>query len=64
MTLLKNYGIKFLQAGALSLTLKNTLITTKAVLEYDRLIVSPGLGFIENKDIGYSLNITDKIPHA
>jgi len=61
----KNFGIKVLQAEALELNPeKHTLITTKGALTYDMLIVSPGIGFIENQNIGYSLNLTDKIPHA
>ncbi|UOD34460.1 FAD-dependent oxidoreductase [Deferribacteraceae bacterium V6Fe1] len=61
----KNYGIKVLQTEALELNSENnTLITTKGALKYDKLILSPGVGFIEDKSIGYSLNLTDKIPHA
>lgn len=61
----KNYGIKFLQAEAVQIIPeKNQLVTSKGSIEYDRLVVSPGIGFIENKEIGYQLSLANKIPHA
>ena len=63
--LVKNYGIKFIKAEVLGIDeVKKHIITSGGNVEYDKVVVSPGIGFVEDESIGYSLKIADKVTHA
>jgi len=64
-TLAKKYGIKVVQAEAVGLDPENKkLATTAGTIEYDKIIVSPGIEFMYDKIEGLSEDDIDKIPHA
>ena len=63
---LHKYGIKMMYDRAIGIdpvTQKVILAKGKPV-DYDRLVISPGIDFKWGTIEGYSENITDKIPHA
>lgn len=63
--LTKNYGIKMLKTEATGLDpAAKQLITAAGRIEYDKLIVSPGVEFMYDKIEGWSKSAEDIFPHA
>ncbi|QAR33614.1 twin-arginine translocation signal domain-containing protein [Geovibrio thiophilus] len=63
--LVKNYGIKIIKTEAAGLdAAAKQLITAAGRIEYDKLIVSPGVEFMYDKIEGWSKDAEDVFPHA
>ncbi|MEM1385910.1 MAG: NAD(P)/FAD-dependent oxidoreductase [Pseudomonadota bacterium] len=66
VTLATDYGINVLHDVALGIDRAARTVTTagSAVFDYDRLVVSPGIDFVEGSVEGWSLADQDVMPHA
>ncbi|MGE5468042.1 MAG: FCSD flavin-binding domain-containing protein [Ignavibacteria bacterium] len=63
--LASNYGIKMLHAEVTAIDpAAKKVVTTEGALDYDRLIVSPGVDFRTEEIEGYGADTADIIPHA
>ncbi len=62
---LKKYGIKMIYGKALDIDpIAKTVKLAAKTINYDRLIVSPGIDFKWGVIAGYDKNAIDKMPHA
>lgn len=64
--LTKNHGVKVLHDLVTEIDVNNKHVITKngQKLQYDRLVLSPGIDFKWNNTEGYSSDVSQKIPHA
>ena len=63
--LASTHGVKLVQATATAVDpAAQTVVTSKGTIKYDRLVLSPGIGFRTEEIEGYDARTPDLMPHA
>jgi sulfide dehydrogenase [flavocytochrome c] flavoprotein subunit len=61
----KKYGVKFLKKDVENIDgVSKKILFADGYIEYDILVVSPGIGFKYDEKIGYTKDVAEIIPHA